>query len=274
MKTTILRTLLLTTTLGLLLAGCKSSQTTTTTTATEFDQDHLIQATLWYQNAAEYIALTNQIYNSAKVSMDEILRTSRFAKPPAVVLDIDETVLNNSPYAGFQVLHNQPFSPATWKEWTDKQDAKPIPGVLDFLQYAASKNVEVFYVSNRKIDERPATINNLKRYGFPNADTSHVFLRTGPSSKSARRDRVLETNSIAMLFGDNLGDIADEFEDKLTPKQRASMVEKHKLAWGKNWIVLPNPGYGSWNSAIMGYQRGLTPAQQDSIRRASLNSFK
>ncbi|HHG84246.1 MAG TPA: 5'-nucleotidase, lipoprotein e(P4) family [Bacteroidetes bacterium] len=236
-------------------------------------QEHLVISTLFIQNASEYRALCYQTWNTAISALDEIVRSSRFTKPPAIVLDIDETVLDNSPYTGYQIKYGQPFSPITWKEWTDLAQADTIPGVGSFLQAVAKLHVEVFYVSNRKANETAATIKNLQHFNLPNADTNHVFLRTDISSKEPRRQRVRETNAIVMLFGDNLNDIATDFENKSTTDRNAQ-TDALSAHFGRNYFVLPNPIYGSWNSAIMEYQRGLSPAAKDSIRHTKIRSFK
>lgn len=235
-------------------------------------EEHLMQSALFMQNASEYRALCYQTFNSATESLDHILMTTRFAKPPCVVLDIDETVLDNSPYTGFQIKEGQPYSPETWKQWTDKASADTLAGVGTFLHHAKAKGVVIFYVSNRKINELAATVENLQKMGLPDADTSHVLLRTDASNKQPRRDKILETNAIAMLFGDNLNDLSDVFEGLPTTDRRAK-TDAMRDYFGKTWFVLPNPSYGSWNSALFNYQRGLSPKQQDSIRQELIRAF-
>lgn len=261
----------------LILAGCKSrtpAPETQEVYVPDYNtQEHLVLATLFMQNASEYRALCYQTWNTALVSLEQQLQSSRYTKPPCIVLDIDETVLDNSPYTGYQINFGQPFSPVTWKEWTDQASADTIPGVGTFLQAAAKLGVEVFYVSNRKDDETPATVKNLQNFKLPNADIDHVFLRTDESSKEPRRERVSKTNAIVMLFGDNLNDLADEFEKKST-KDRNAQTDEMRDYFGRRFFVLPNPVYGAWQSALMDYQRGLTPAAKDSIRHNAIRSYK
>lgn len=236
-------------------------------------EEHLMQAALFMQNASEYRALCYQTFNSATESLDRILASTRFAKPPCVVLDIDETVLDNSPYTGFQIKNGQPYTPETWKQWTDKGSADTLAGVGTFLHHAKSKGATIFYVSNRKVNELPATVENLRKMGLPDADTNHVLLRVDVSTKQPRRDKILETNAIAMLFGDNLNDLSDVFE-KLPTTERRAKTDAMRDYFGKSWFVLPNPSYGSWNSALFNYQRGISPQQKDSIRQVLIRSFE
>lgn len=235
--------------------------------------EYLVQATLWQQHASEYRALCYQTYQLAQLKAAYTLQVSRFAKPPCVVLDIDETVLDNSPYGAWQIKNGQPYAKASWQEWTALAVADTVPGALGFLKWAKSAGLEAFYVSNRRHEERAATIENLAKFGFPNADTNHVLLRTDVGNKEPRRQRIQQTNTIIMLVGDNLNDISEVFEGK-TNAERDAEVDRNRMAFGSNWIVLPNAAYGAWEAAMQGYKSGLTPAALDSIRHANLQSFK
>lgn len=260
--------------LVLLLSGCKTTKNGVSPegyTPQYNSEEYILQATLFVQYASEYRALCFQAYNGAMSSLEHIMMTSRFSKPPCVVLDIDETVLDNSPYSGEQVISGQPYSPATWKEWTALAEADTVPGVGTFLHFAKAKGAEIFYVSNRSVDELLPTVENLQDFGLPYADTNHVFLKTTTSNKQARRERILETNAIAMLIGDNLNDLSEDFEN-LGTTDRQAITNRNRDQFGKHWIVLPNPIYGSWSSNIV--PRGLTPAQQDSVRHAAVKGFR
>ncbi len=99
-----------------------------------------VWASLWQQRAAEYKALCFQAYNLAKLRLDEALaKPSADAKPMAVVTDIDETLLDNSPYDAMRALNNQEYTLDTWKAWTAKAEADTVPGAPAFFKYAASK---------------------------------------------------------------------------------------------------------------------------------------
>jgi 5'-nucleotidase (lipoprotein e(P4) family) len=257
------------------LAGCKTTpQPLPPAAQTSLgSREYLVQATLWQQHASEFRALCYQAFFTARLQAADAMMRSRYAKPPAVVLDIDETVLDNSPYAGWQIKADQPFSPASWAEWTALANADTIPGARGFCKWAEGAGLDVFYVSNRMLKEREATIRNLQAKGFPNADTNHVLLRTDVGNKEPRRQKISETNTIIMLIGDNLNDLSEAFEG-ISNAERDALVERHRNSWGNNWIVLPNAGYGSWEAAMQGYQKGLNATQLDSIRKANIQSFK
>src|SRR5581483_2960632 len=109
-------------------------------------------AVLWFQQAAERRALSYQAFNIARERLDEALAQRRPEDKLAVVMDIDETILDNSPLEAALSQNGQPYTDAAWKGWSRRGIAKPLPGAQPFLAYAASNNVEVFYVSNREAD--------------------------------------------------------------------------------------------------------------------------
>lgn len=210
----------------------------------ETNNDHLLLATLFQQKAAEKRALSYQAYNLAKFMLDSKMRSARLTKKLAVVVDIDETVLDNSPFEAKSILENTDY-PEYWDEWCNLADAKPIAGAVDFLNYAKSKGVEVFYITNRKIKFFNVTLKNLSDKGFPYADKEHLLMRTDKSDKEPRRNIVKENYEIALLIGDNLGDFLNIFDDA-NIEDRFSLTDSLRNEFGRNFIVLPNSMYGAW----------------------------
>jgi 5'-nucleotidase (lipoprotein e(P4) family) len=150
--------------------------------------------------------------------------------------------------------------------------AEALPGAADFLNYAASKGVEVFYVSNRKTIEYEATVKNLNSKGFPMVDEQHLFLRTSTSVKTERRNKIAEDYRIVLLAGDNLNDFTELFEKQDTEK-RNQLTDSLRNEFGKRFIVLPNAMYGDWENALFNYNNKLSAQQKDSIRTKNLKSF-
>ncbi len=263
------RLILLTTTiiLTLLLNACTVSKSKAPVNKNE----HLVMATLYLQTAAEARALRYQAFNLATVRLDQALAQSKFAKKPAVILDIDETILDNSPYEAYLIKSNQSF-PAGWKAWIGKAEARPLAGARAFLEHADQKGVDIFYVSNRKIQSLQSTMENLKKAGFPQVRKDHVYLRENTSSKEARRQAIARTHQILLLLGDNLNDFAQVFEHKSVEK-RFAVTDSLKAKFGKSFIVLPNPMYGEWEGAIYNYHWKMSAAQKDSARKAALRAF-
>lgn len=223
--------------------------------------DHLLMATLWFQRADEYRALCYQAFNLARLRLDQELTAKPSGnKKPAVVVDIDETVLDNSPFEARCIIHGTNY-PVGWSEWVGEASADAIPGAAEFLNYAASRGFEVFYISNRKEKEKAATLQNLMSQRFPMVDTNHLMLRTTVTNKEVRRHKVLMTHDIVMLVGDNLNDFASLFEATSADRRR-HLTDSLRQEFGRRFIVLPNPMYGDWESAL-----GIGPQPNDSLRR-------
>lgn len=232
-------------------------------------KEHTIQALLWQQRAAEYKALTHQAYNLAKIQLDQILKNNH-TKPIAIVTDIDETVLNNSPYNARMVKTDSNYTKKSWIAWGKEANAKAIPGAVAFFKYAKSKGVAIFYISNRYDVQKPETIKNLKTEGFPGVDDTHVLLKTSTSQKQPRRDLVKKDYEIVLLLGDNLSDFSELF-DKQSTKTRNALVDELQANFGTKFIVFPNPMYGDWETkGIYEGSYKWSAKQQDSIRKAKL----
>jgi 5'-nucleotidase (lipoprotein e(P4) family) len=214
----------------------------------------------WFQRSGEAKALQLMAYNVAGDRLKQIVqehkkkmnmkKSKTSMKPLAVVLDLDETVVDNSFY---QVtgLRKKTSYPVGWTEWVLEEKATLIPGAEQFLQDANQMGVEIFYITNRKVAEEQATINNLLKLKVP-IKKENLFVRTKESGKEARRSYVSKTHEIVLLIGDNLNDFSDIFEQKKL-MDRDQMVVDQKEAFGRKWIVLPNPLYGDWESAIYDY---------------------
>ena len=204
--------------------------------------------TLWYQNAAEVDALYQQGYNVATNKLKELLKQPT-DKPYSIVLDIDETVLSNIPFQVKMIKDGTAFNPKLWDEWVQKAEAKPVAGAKEFLQFADKNKVQIYYISDRTDAQVDATIKNLEAQGLPVQGRDHLmFKKEGDKSKEGRRQEVIKHTNLVMLFGDNLVDFA-EFSTK-SEADRDKMFEQLKAEFGDNFIIFPNPMYGSWESAV------------------------
>ena len=239
-------------------------------TVTTLDlNEQLVMATLWMQASAEFRALCYQTFNLARMNLDAFLGAHKGGRPVAVIVDADETVIDNTAYEGFLIGNNFGYSSKTWVPWMAAAQATAIPGAKDFLNYAASKNVEIFYVTNRKMVGYEGTEKNLKALGFPFVDQKHLLLRTKSSDKQERRDLVAKDYDIAFLMGDNLNDFLSVFSKKPVDVRFAE-TDKLKDQWGKQFIVLPNPTYGDWEGAVYNGNWGASPAEKDKMRKDHL----
>ena len=208
----------------------------------------LLNPTLYMQSAAEYRASVLQTYSAARSALDEALATPS-ALPPAVILDLDETALDNSRFAARMINKGAPFSfGSDWSAWVAESASGAVPGAQEFLAYARSRGVTPFYITNRTIDMEAATRANLERLGFPlAADTLLMRAMNGTTDKSVRRNDVGSRYAVLLLFGDDINDF--------TP--RATLQDD--APWGTRWFILPNAIYGSWKSSG-------TPCDESALR--------
>lgn len=227
--------------------------------------EHQLMSTLWFQKSAEAQAVYYQTYNYAKIILDNILKKDRFKikkkKPKAIITDIDETVLNNSPYNAGLISEGKHYEKESWSKWVNEKKAKALPGALDFCNYAKEKGIEIFYVSNRSIENLKATSENLKNAGFPYSDEKHIFLKDKTSDKTARRNKILQNYDVILFLGDNLRDFDENF--KYTENtNRNDSIDISKDLFGTKYIIFPNPMYGEWEKAAYKGDFGKTNAEK------------
>ncbi len=236
-----------------------------------------LNSTLWLQNSAEFKASALQTYNTAKNHLAASLadtgvsaaleQTSGFAGlPPAIILDVDETVLDNSPYQAQLIKNGKPFELQTWDSWVALRSAKAIPGAVELINEALRKGIRVIFLTNRECMQRTAaggacpqkmdTLVNLRSVGINNVNIDDLMLKnehvSWTSEKQSRRMTVAQKYRILMLFGDDLGDFLPHVKKDINHQQRAELVDKHKQRWGQTWYVFGNPTYGSWQRVLMG----------------------
>ncbi len=255
------------------------AQTTSSVTEQCPNSEYLTGAVLWTQSSAEYRALAYQTFTLARLRLDQDLRSygakhGPQLRRPAVIVDIDETVLDNSRYEAELVLRGLSFDPVTWTAWCQRADAGAVPGAVDFVKYAARRGVHVFYITNRRQTEKAGTIVNLGKLGFPDPSENNVMVREEgtPSSKESRRRKVDSRFNILLLVGDTLSDFNDHFSGKSTV-QRAAQVDRERAEFGTRFIVVPNPMYGDWENAVYENKTNLTDEQKRAYRRAALRGL-
>ncbi|MFT3908387.1 MAG: 5'-nucleotidase, lipoprotein e(P4) family [Ferruginibacter sp.] len=231
--------------------------------------EYSLNALLWQQRSGEYQALCYQAFSLAKLKLQEkIALRKNGGDRLAIVTDIDETILDNSPQQATDLLHHTTYTEKSWLNWTSTANAGDIPGAVAFFQWADKMGVQCFYVSNRSSKEKEATIKNLALRGFPQADELHVMMKDSSSDKEPRREKIRQQYTIALLLGDNLNDF-----DKMFYKEswftRCNLVRDNKDLFGDVFIILPNPVYGDWESAIWEY-KNVSPEKADKIKHEAL----
>ena len=183
-----------------------------------------LYADLWMETSAEYYALCVETYQAAGRQLEPRLREHRptaDARPLAVVLDLDETVIDNTGYQALLYRRRERFAESSWTEWVRAQaesgPARCVPGACEFLAEMEKRGVAAVFVSNRGETTRPYTARTLERLGIPTAGLDdpvrkRLWLATRTQSKEERRRAVAEAFQILAYFGDNLADFAGEFE--------------------------------------------------------------
>lgn len=252
-----------------------------------------LNAVLWMQRTAEYGAVTQTIYHAAADTLDRALKDQRWdalvphersnaaiSLPPAVVLDVDETVLDNSPYQARLIDDGAEYDEVTWDQWVAEEKAKAVPGVIDFAKAASARGVTLLYISNRATHLKDATIANLRAVGMPVKDDS-VFLGLGTfvadceqngSEKACRRRLAGQRYRVLMQFGDQLGDFTEILAN--TPQGRAALASQYQGWFGQRWFMLPNPSYGSWEPALFNNAWTLPVDARRQAKREALDLAK
>ena len=234
------------------------------------DNEYQEGAILWMQKSGEQRALAFQAFTLARLMLDRDLRMhGNTRKRRAVVVDVDETILDNSRHQASLLKNHQKYDAKGWTDWVKLERATAVPGSVDFLRYAASRGVRVFYITNRNQAEKDATAQNLKILGFPGVTDQTLLVRSDPatSSKEGRRKSVEANFRIVLLMGDNLNDFSEVFEKSRTVQDRINAAENNRALFGTKFIVLPNPMYGDWENAIYDYNFKLTE-EEKTVKRA------
>jgi 5'-nucleotidase (lipoprotein e(P4) family) len=226
-------------------------------------QNDDLNAVLWDQTSVEFKAVTTGEYALARLRLDQALADKTWtaaeeqtgdvsALPPAVILDVDDTTVNTSAYQAWTVLNATGYSGKTWGPYVAAEQDVAIPGAVDFTKYAASKGVTVFYVTNRTADQEAPTKEEMTKMGFPDGGSVDTYLMSKEhpdwtSAKGTRRIFIAKNYRILLLLGDNMGDFTDKFTGSVA--DRDTVYTADAAHWGHDWIALPNPTYGSFQSA-------------------------
>ena len=251
--------------LSLFLSGCTASTKNMQTDAhaNKFLHDGL-DATAWVQTSSEYQSIAYTTYRSAERRLDELYdcdSNSTASKKQAVVLDVDETVLDNSPYQAWLIAESKrlgktvAYKGATWLAWMSLAEAPKVPGAVEFISYAQACGLSVYYITNRECSssvcqEQEWTIRNLDKLGVM-TDDRHVLMKSEKpqwrtSEKDGRRESLINSGfELVMLIGDDSNDFLNGVY-KASIEERTKIIKAKQHLWGEKYFVLPGPTYGSW----------------------------
>ena len=243
--------------------------------------DERLHSTLWVQTSAEYVVSTNQVYAMALEDLEAALRDPNWDVaiergdpggnlPPAIIVDIDETVLDNSGHAARAIIAREGFVQEIWRAWVREAAAPAVPGAVDYLRRADGMGIGVFYVSNRFRDLEEPTRKNLEAIGCPlRNDIDVVLLREERPDwgidKSSRRAWITQHFRVLQIVGDDLRDfvrVPEDIDD--TARIEIALSHRHRDRWGAGWYLLPNPIYGGWEEALMkgAHAEHVTPLER------------
>jgi len=252
--------------------------------ASEIDNSYQKQsllAVLFKRTSAEYKANTYQVYASAKKNIDQALEDKSWTAlvnqnknyedlPPAIILDIDETVLDNSEHQ-VRSIKNGTNYPIGWKEWVSEELAPALPGVKEFLTYAKAKGIKIFYVTNRTHDLEEYTRNNVKALGLPLDNDVDVLLMKNEkgwtSDKTSRRDLIKKDYRVIQIFGDQLDDFIPLEDTASSVNSRKELIDQYADMWGEKWYMLINPMYGEWEETLYEHCWSCFPEESDRVKQ-------
>ena len=225
-------------------------------------QEQSILSVLYVQTSTEFAANNLQTYLNATEALERALADNSWSaaleqkenfedKPPAIIIDIDETVLDNSPFQSRTILSGLSY-PNGWSEWVNESKANAVEGVYDFLHYANDKEVEIFYLTNRLESFRAPTIKNLINLGLPFKNENMLLMRKEQNSrdKTERRKLVADKNRVVLIIGDQLTDFISTKEAYVFHTDRKKLAKKYSDMWGSKWFMITNPTYGRWELSI------------------------
>ena len=227
-------------------------------------QEQSMLGVLFVQTSPEFAANNIQTYKIATSKIDIALNDKNWTaaleqgtnfsdKPPAIIVDVDETVLDNSAHQARAILGGFSY-PAGWLEWGNEVSAPAVAGVKDFLNYADSKGVTIFYVTNRVSELRKATIENIIKLGLPFDERANPLMMKGEngwgSEKTSRRTLIAEKYRIILMAGDQITDFISLEESSVSMDARLQLSSKYEEMWGEKWFMITNPMYGKWEGAI------------------------
>ncbi len=238
--------------------------------------DEQLNGVLWMQTSAEYRMSAVQAFRTAALRVDQALQDSAFSAaleqktdyqtlPTAVITDVDETMLDNTPFQARLAQTGQEFSSGLWKDWVNEAQAEAVPGALEFIGFLKGQGVELFYVTNRT--QKEPTLKNIRAVLDPDTAADHVLCKYEKpewnSDKTTRRALIAKTHRILLLIGDDYNDFTGL--GKTGAEERTRLAEQYEAYWGRKWIVISNPLYGNWERSLYQYRYELS--QQEKFDR-------
>ena len=192
----------------------------------------------WVVKSKEYISICNQTYNTAIQELRRIVNDKK-TENLAVIMDLDETVLNNSQYQVELTALNETFNMKSWASWVKREEATLVPGSLNYINLLREYGIQIIYISNRMDERLEATKNNLKKLNVLSENDIFLLRKNKEDKKYLRREEIYNSTGrmkknkkfeVVQYLGDAMGDFPDE----------------NLSYFGVSQFVFPNPMYGKW----------------------------
>lgn len=236
-----------------------------------------LNSTIWIQTSVEYKMLCEQAFKMAFNNVQKALSDNTWTASleqskeyekllPAIIVDVDETILDNSPHQARLIKSDAAYSDSTWQIWVSEVKAKAIPGAKKFLTDVKNLGIKVFFVTNRVLED--PTVENLQKEIYPEIYSDDVFCKKEKpewgSSKVERRKEIGKKFRVLLLVGDDYNDFA--YLGKVSPEKRVEKSKEHETYWGEKWFIIPNPTYGNFDKSIWGYNYELNDSAKVSTK--------
>jgi len=198
----------------------------------------------WVKESKEYRALCHQVYANAIDKLKNNLISNKYSlnivnNDYAVVMDLDETVLDNSDYQVELYNKKENYNPDSWDTWVLKEEAELVPGSYDYISFLRSNDIQIIFISNRMHKRLEETKNNMKKLGIYSEGDIYLLRIDRADKKTIRRAEIFDSSGrmkgynqfkIIQYLGDAIGDFEVESLDR----------------FGLDQFVFPNPMYGKW----------------------------
>ena len=246
--------------------------------------DNRLDAILWQTTSAEYLVLARSIYASAQARLDSALADTHWTAlptqkenyrdlPPAIIMDIDETVIDTGVFQSQMARNGARFSSRPWREWQERNQPGAVPGAVEFIAAAQARGVTVFFITNRDHPTEETTRRNLAAIGVALPKEVDTVLCRGEradwgSDKESRRRFIAQSYRVLMVIGDDLSDFISDY--RVAADLRVKAALKHG-EWGTKWFMLPNPMYGSWENSLYDFRADLSA---DEVSRQKFDKLR
>jgi 5'-nucleotidase (lipoprotein e(P4) family) len=210
----------------------------------------------YVRDSEEYAVLVRQVYRVAAGRLPEAVRQLPRGSAWAVVLDVDETALDNSAYELERATYGIPFNDPSWNAWVERREAGALPGVGEFIRTVRAAGGRVAWVTNRDEAVREATRANMEAHGIWAAGDLLCLQRAADTAYTkARRRAELESGAGACAWAGArprvLAFVGDAMGDFPAPDEAiAAGGATGEEAFGTRFFLLPNPMYGRWVARV------------------------